>query len=65
MEHWTAILPPGRILRVRYEELVSQPEAAAKRLLAHAHVPWEPGVLSFHENQRAVLTASLGQVSGT
>lgn len=62
MAHWTAILPPGRILRMRYEELVSQPEAAARRLLEHAQLPWEPAVLSFHDNQRAVLTASLSQV---
>ena len=62
MQHWAAILPPDRILKVRYEELVEQPEKAARQLLKHAGLAWEPGVLNFHTNQRAVQTASLGQV---
>ena len=62
MQHWSAILPPGKILRMPYEELVTQPETAAARLLKHAGLPWEPAVLNFHVNQRAVQTASLSQV---
>ena len=62
MRHWAAILPPGKILKIRYEELVGQPKKAARQLLKHAGLPWEPGVLNFHTNQRAVQTASLGQV---
>ena len=39
-------------------------EATTRRLLEHCGVPWEEGVLRFHETQRAVATASLAQASG-
>ncbi|KAI7835611.1 hypothetical protein COHA_010488, partial [Chlorella ohadii] len=60
-EHWDAVLP-GRVLHLRYEDLVRDQEAASRRLLAHCGIPWEPAVLRFHETQRTVATASLAQV---
>jgi Sulfotransferase family len=61
MEHWKHLLP-GRILEVVYERLVAEPEAEIRRLLAACGLPWNDACLSFHENRRAVGTASLSQV---
>ena len=62
MDHWQAILPEGRILRLPYEALVASQQAMTHRILEHVGLPWEPGVLKFHETIRSVQTASLGQV---
>ena len=35
MAHWHRILPPGRILDVRYEDLVADLEGQARRIIAH------------------------------
>ena len=64
MEHWESILP-GRILRVPYEELVTNQKTISKRMLAHCGLRWDPAVLNFHDTARAVQTASLSQVCGT
>ncbi|KAK9821781.1 hypothetical protein WJX81_002302 [Elliptochloris bilobata] len=61
MKLWDEVLP-GRVLHVRYEELVADQAAVSRRLLAHCGLPWEEGVLDFHATQRTVQTASLGQV---
>ncbi|PRW33326.1 serine threonine- kinase receptor R831 [Chlorella sorokiniana] len=60
-EHWDAVLP-GRVLHVRYEDLVRDQEATTRRLLDHCGIPWQDAVLRFHETQRTVATASLAQV---
>jgi Flp pilus assembly protein TadD len=62
MAHWHDMLPPGRILDVPYEELVSDPEAASRRIVAHCGLPWDPRCLDFHRTQRPVRTASAAQV---
>jgi tetratricopeptide (TPR) repeat protein len=61
MDHWDAVLP-GKVLRVQYEELVSDPEANIRRLLEHCGLTFEPACLSFHETRRSVRTASAEQV---
>jgi tetratricopeptide (TPR) repeat protein len=61
MDHWDRVLP-GRVLHVQYEELVREPEANIRRLLAHCGLAYEPACLSFHETRRAVRTASAEQV---
>jgi tetratricopeptide (TPR) repeat protein len=53
---------PGRVHRVLYEALVADPEAETRKLLAHCGVPFEEQCLRFHENRRAVRTASSEQV---
>jgi len=62
MEHWRRVLPPGVMLEVRYEELVSDLEGQARRILAHCELPWDEGCLAFHRNRRPVRTASATQV---
>jgi tetratricopeptide (TPR) repeat protein len=61
MDHWDRVLP-GKVLHVQYEELVREPEANIRRLLAHCGLPFEPACLKFHETRRAVRTASAEQV---
>jgi tetratricopeptide (TPR) repeat protein len=61
MDHWDAVLP-GRVLHVQYEEVVREPEANIRRLLAHCGLTFEPACLNFHATRRAVRTASAEQV---
>jgi hypothetical protein len=61
MAHFDEVLP-GRVHRVFYEDMVEDTEAEVRRLLAYCGLEFEPGVLKFHENQRAVRTASSEQV---
>ncbi|MGB6354868.1 MAG: sulfotransferase, partial [Steroidobacteraceae bacterium] len=62
MAHWRAVLPPGTLLEVRYEDLVDDPEAWSRRMLAHIGLPWDARCLEFHLTVRPVLTASNWQV---
>jgi tetratricopeptide (TPR) repeat protein len=62
MAHWRAVLPPGILLEVRYEELVCDFEPQARRIIAHCGVEWDAHCLAFHETQRPVRTASARQV---
>jgi len=61
MAHFDAVLP-GRVHRVFYEDMVENTETEVRRLLDYCGLPFEPEVLKFHENQRAVRTASSEQV---
>jgi tetratricopeptide (TPR) repeat protein len=61
MAHWRAALP-GRIFDVSYNELVSQPEAAALRILQHCGLPDEAGCEDLSRNLGAVDTLSSAQV---
>jgi tetratricopeptide (TPR) repeat protein len=62
MEHWRRVLPEGRILDVRYEDVVDDLEGQAKRIIAHCGLPWDEKCLSFHATDRPVRTASASQV---
>lgn len=61
MAHWRKVLP-GRFIEVRYDQLTTDTEAQARRLLEWCELDWDPQVLNFHQNQRAVQTASVAQV---
>jgi tetratricopeptide (TPR) repeat protein len=61
MDHFDTI-QPGLVHRVQYENLVADTEAEIGRLLEYCNLPFEPGCLNFHENRRAVRTASSEQV---
>ena len=62
MQHWRESLPAGRILDVRYEDMVNDFEAQARRLVAYCGLDWRDACLNFHETDRAVRTASASQV---
>ena len=61
MEHYDAILP-GRVHRVHHEQLVQQPENTIRALLKYCGLEYDAACLSFHDNPRAVRTASSEQV---
>ncbi|HKJ88601.1 MAG TPA: sulfotransferase, partial [Gammaproteobacteria bacterium] len=62
MAHWEGVLPADFLLRVEYEELVSDPERWVRELLTHCGLEWEDSCLRFFETRRAVRTASVTQV---
>lgn len=62
MAHWRSVLPQDAFLEVRYEDVVADIEGQAKRILAFCGLPWDASVLSFHETDRSVRTASSLQV---
>jgi len=62
MEHWQRVLPIGRILEVRYEDVVADLESQGRRIIGHCGLDWDPSCLAFHKTQRAVRTASSVQV---
>ena len=62
MQHWREVLPPGRVLDMPYELMVTDFENQARRLVAYLGLPWDERCLGFHENRRVVKTASVAQV---
>jgi tetratricopeptide (TPR) repeat protein len=62
MTHWRAVLPPGTILEVPYEELVADQESWTRKILDFLGLEWSEKCLNFHATDRPVLTASAWQV---
>lgn len=62
MAHWRSLLPPSALLEVPYEGLVAEPESWSRRMVEFLGLPWDERCLSFHETERAVVTASKWQV---
>jgi hypothetical protein len=62
MAHWESVLPAGRVLRVRHEELVADLESNVRRILEYCELEFEPGCVEFHKTKRRVHTASSEQV---
>ncbi|MHB1871504.1 MAG: tetratricopeptide repeat-containing sulfotransferase family protein [Steroidobacteraceae bacterium] len=61
MRHWEAVLP-GKILRIQYEELVSDFAANLQRIFEFCALEPEPACFQFHKTERAVHTLSAEQV---
>jgi tetratricopeptide (TPR) repeat protein len=61
MAHFDRVAP-GAVHRVLHERLVADPEAEVRGLLAFLGLPFDAACLRFHENRRAVRTASSEQV---
>ena len=61
MAHWRERFP-DRYFEIGYEALTATPEVEVRRLLDHLDLPWSEKTLRFHENTRAVSTASTAQV---
>ena len=62
MEHWRRVLPPGVMLDVKYEELVTDFEEQTRRIVTHCGLEWDDRCLSFYETRRPVKTASVVRV---
>src|SRR4051812_20590083 len=61
MAHLGQVLPDPPHLLI-HERLIDDPEAEIRRLLDHLGLAFDPACLRFHENERAVRTASSEQV---
>lgn len=61
MAHWHTPLP-GRILDVRYEDLVHDTEAATRRIMAFCGLPFETNAIRIENSRQAVATASSPQI---
>ena len=59
--HGRAVLPVD-VHVVRYEDLVHEPVAATRALLAHCGLVWDDGCLASHETRRIVTTASRWEI---
>jgi hypothetical protein len=62
MKTWKAALPPGRLLEIDYEILVTEPEPTIRKLLGHCGLEWDETCLNPGAGQRAVETPSRWQV---
>ena len=61
MAHWQSIFPDA-MLDVQYEDVVADPLAQSKRMLAFCGLEWEETCANLSGNRRAVMTASNWQV---
>jgi hypothetical protein len=61
MAHVDAVAP-GHVYRVIHEQLLENPEREIRGLLDYLGLPFEDNCLNFHQNTRAVRTASSEQV---
>ncbi len=53
---------PDRILTVRYEDIVSDPEPNIRSIISHLGLDWNDSCLNFHASRSEVRTASMAQV---
>jgi hypothetical protein len=61
MDHWDRVLP-GKVLRVQYESVVADLDTQVRRILDYCGLDFEESCVNFHQNNRAVRTASSEQV---
>ena len=60
MDHWAEVLP-GKVLTIRYEDVVDDLEGQTRRMAQYCGLDWEESMLRFYESRRAVMTASSQQ----
>ena len=61
MDHWDRVLP-GKVLRVRHEDVVNDLEGSVRRMLEFCGLAFEAGCLEFYRTERGVRTVSSEQV---
>lgn len=61
MDHWDTIMP-GKILTINYEDIVSDTENSARKIIDFLELDWDDNCLNFHQNDTTVKTASVTQV---
>lgn len=61
MAHWE-LVSAKPILTIRYEDVVADTEAQARKILAYLNLEWTDAVLNYQNLERAVKTASIWQV---
>ena len=60
MEHWDKVLP-NAVLKVNYEELITNFDEQARRLLDYCELPFEQTCIEFYNNPQPEATASSEQ----
>lgn len=58
MSHFRSVLP-GRVMDVRYEELVADHEGVIRDVIDRLGLDWNPSVLEYHTTNRTVQTHSM------
>ena len=61
MAHWHNLFP-SEIFDIRYDDLISNQEKASHELIEYLNLDWDENCINFHDNKRAVRTASNLQV---
>jgi tetratricopeptide (TPR) repeat protein len=61
MSHWKSCFPE-RILEVKYEDFVNDPETHVRQMLEFVGLPWDEACMKFFERQTMVRTFSRDQV---
>lgn len=61
MAHWNTVLP-GRVIRLRYEDLVNDSEGTMRGLLQRLELQWEDACMDHRANEAASMTPSATQV---
>jgi tetratricopeptide (TPR) repeat protein len=56
-------LPGMQFFRLRYEDLVANPEPVLRQALGFLDIEWEPACLAFNQSKRVARTASYAQVT--
>jgi tetratricopeptide (TPR) repeat protein len=62
MDHWYSVLDLP-ILKVNYEDIVADQEAASRRIIEFCGLPWDDACLRFYESASPVRTLSYDQVT--
>lgn len=60
--YWKSVLPEGRIVDVRYEQLIEEPEIHGRHMLNACGLDWDSENLEFYNKEKVVRTASVWQV---
>jgi tetratricopeptide (TPR) repeat protein len=55
--HWNKSLPDF-VYNVNYEKLIDNPDSEIRKLINFCDLKWNPDCLNFHQNKRAIRTAS-------
>ena len=61
-DHWRDVLRDERVIEIRYERLVHDPEATIRQLVAGCGLAWDEACLRPQDNARIVRTPSKWQV---
>jgi hypothetical protein len=61
LAHWNEVMP-GAVLAVHHEDLVADPEATSRRVMAHCGLPFEAGCADLTRNTSPSATASSSQI---
>ncbi len=61
MHHWDEVLP-GKVLRVQYEDVITDLETQIRKILEFCELPFEDACIEYYKTERSVRTASSEQV---